>query len=121
MIGAVQAIAELHDVVSAQTPVAGFLCWAEAPTGLRSRRRSPASPGWAWTNFNTSPNTGTQDILNVQTVLPIHINEDWNVITRTLSSACGDRRRGADPLIRVKAAGQRTCYKEQPVRCSGAQ
>jgi hypothetical protein len=33
---------------------------------------------------------GTQNILNVQPVLPIHINEDWNVITRTLSSACGD-------------------------------
>jgi hypothetical protein len=36
------------------------------------------------TNFNVGPNKGTQDILNVQPVIPIHINEDWNVITRTI-------------------------------------
>ena len=36
------------------------------------------------TNFNTGPNKGTQDILNVQPVIPIHINEDWNIITRTI-------------------------------------
>jgi hypothetical protein len=36
------------------------------------------------TNFNTGPHNGTQDILNVQPVIPIHINADWNVITRTI-------------------------------------
>ena len=36
------------------------------------------------TNFNTGPNRGTQDILNIQPVIPIHINEDWNVITRAI-------------------------------------
>ena len=36
------------------------------------------------TNFNAGPNKGTQDILNIQPVIPIHINEDWNVITRTI-------------------------------------
>jgi hypothetical protein len=36
------------------------------------------------TNFNTGPNKGTQDILNVEPMIPIHINEDWNVITRTI-------------------------------------
>jgi hypothetical protein len=36
------------------------------------------------TNFNTGPHKGTQDILNVQPVIPIHINSDWNVITRTI-------------------------------------
>src|SRR3954469_16107779 len=35
-------------------------------------------------NFNVGPNKGTQDILNIQPVIPIHINEDWNVITRTM-------------------------------------
>jgi hypothetical protein len=35
-------------------------------------------------NFNYGPHGGTQDILNVQPVIPIHINEDWNVITRTI-------------------------------------
>ena len=36
------------------------------------------------TNFNVGPNKGTQDILNIQPVVPLHINEDWNVITRTI-------------------------------------
>src|SRR4051794_15290811 len=36
------------------------------------------------TNFNTGPHKGTQDILNVQPVVPIHINENWNIITRTI-------------------------------------
>lgn len=36
------------------------------------------------TNFNTGPHQGTQDILNVQPVIAIHINDDWNVITRTI-------------------------------------
>jgi hypothetical protein len=36
------------------------------------------------TNFNTGPHKGTQDILNVQPVIPIHLNKDWTVITRTI-------------------------------------
>ena len=40
-----------------------------------------------YTNFNVGPNKGTQDILQLQPVVPIHVNEDWNVITRTVLSA----------------------------------
>ena len=36
------------------------------------------------TNFNVGPRDGTQDILNIQPVLPITLNEDWNLITRTI-------------------------------------
>jgi len=36
------------------------------------------------TDFNVGPHSGTQDILNVQPVIPIHISEDWNVITLTI-------------------------------------
>jgi hypothetical protein len=36
------------------------------------------------TNFDYGPHKGTQDILNVQPVIPIHVNDDWNVITRTI-------------------------------------
>lgn len=36
------------------------------------------------TNFNVGSNKGTQDILNIQPVIPVHINQDWNVITRTI-------------------------------------
>lgn len=36
------------------------------------------------TNFNTGPGNRTQDILNIQPVVPIHLSEDWNLITRTI-------------------------------------
>ena len=36
------------------------------------------------TNFNVGPLNGTQNILNIQPVVPIELNEDWNVITRTI-------------------------------------
>jgi hypothetical protein len=36
------------------------------------------------TNFGVGPHNGTQEILNIQPVIPIHVNEDWNVITRTI-------------------------------------
>jgi len=36
------------------------------------------------TNFNVGPQNGTQNILNIQPVLPIELNKDWNLITRTI-------------------------------------
>lgn len=36
------------------------------------------------TNFNTGPQNGTQNILNIQPVIPISVSKDWNVITRTI-------------------------------------
>ncbi len=36
------------------------------------------------TNFNYGPHNGTQENLNIQPVIPIHINPDWTVITRTI-------------------------------------
>jgi hypothetical protein len=36
------------------------------------------------TNFNYGPLDGTQNILNIQPVIPITLNQDWNIITRTI-------------------------------------
>ncbi len=36
------------------------------------------------TNFNTGPLSGTQNILNIQPVIPVTIDPDWNLITRTI-------------------------------------
>ena len=36
------------------------------------------------TNFNYGPQSDTQNVLNVQPVIPISVNEEWNVITRTI-------------------------------------
>lgn len=35
-------------------------------------------------NFDYGPNHGTQNILNIQPVVPFHITENWNLITRTI-------------------------------------
>jgi hypothetical protein len=35
-------------------------------------------------NSNVGPYKSVQNILNIQPVIPLHINEDWNVITRTI-------------------------------------
>ena len=36
------------------------------------------------TNFNTGPENGTQNILNIQPVIPFELNKEWNLITRTI-------------------------------------
>lgn len=36
------------------------------------------------TNFNVGPQDGTQNILNIQPVIPFSLDEDWNLITRTI-------------------------------------
>jgi hypothetical protein len=36
------------------------------------------------TNFNAGPNGGVQNVLNIQPVIPLHLNNEWNIITRTI-------------------------------------
>jgi len=35
-------------------------------------------------NFNTGPSNATVDVFNLQPVIPITLNKDWNLITRTI-------------------------------------
>ena len=35
-------------------------------------------------NFGIGPNDATQWVMNVQPVIPISLNKDWNLITRTI-------------------------------------
>jgi len=35
-------------------------------------------------NLNYGPDKGTQSVLNIQPVIPISVNENWNIITRTI-------------------------------------
>ena len=37
-----------------------------------------------YTNFQVGPNKGTQNILEFEPVVPIHLNQDWNLITRAV-------------------------------------
>ena len=36
------------------------------------------------TNFDVGPRDKTQNIMNIQPVIPFELNEDWNLITRTI-------------------------------------
>jgi hypothetical protein len=36
------------------------------------------------TNFNVGPQSGTQNVLNIQPVIPFSLSKDWNLITRTI-------------------------------------
>jgi hypothetical protein len=36
------------------------------------------------TNLNFGPEKGTQNVLNIQPVIPISVSKDWNIITRTI-------------------------------------
>jgi hypothetical protein len=36
------------------------------------------------TNLNFGPEKGTQNVLNIQPVIPISVNSEWNIITRTI-------------------------------------
>jgi hypothetical protein len=58
-------------------------------TALAKKSQNPIGDLYSFpfqnnTNFNVGPSKEKQDILNVQPVIPIHINGEWNVITRTI-------------------------------------
>ena len=36
------------------------------------------------TNLNYGPEEGTQNVLNIQPVIPISVSSEWNIITRTI-------------------------------------
>jgi hypothetical protein len=80
--------------VRLQPPDAGSAAVApsdgdEDATQLAKKLQNPIGDLYSFpfqgnTNFSYGPNKGTQEILNVQPVIPIHVNADWNVITRTI-------------------------------------
>jgi hypothetical protein len=41
------------------------------------------------TNFGTGQYRGTADVMNIQPVIPFHMTEDWNVVTRTIMPVLG--------------------------------
>jgi hypothetical protein len=53
------------------------------------------------TNFNAGPFNRTQEVLNIQPVVPMHLSEDWNVISRTIIPVVSQ----PDPLINSSTNG----------------
>lgn len=66
-----------------------FMTQAIADSDLAKQAQNPIAnlislPLQNNTNFKAGPSERTQNILNLQPVWPLSINEDWNVITRTI-------------------------------------
>jgi opacity protein-like surface antigen len=62
---------------------------AEPSEDLQKASQNPIAdlvsvPFQSNTNFNTGPFNRTQEILNIQPVVPMHLNDDWNLISRTI-------------------------------------
>jgi hypothetical protein len=61
----------------------------ESETELAKKTQNPVAdlvtiPFQNRMNFGIGPNNRMQNVLNVQPVVPIHLNSEWNVITRTI-------------------------------------
>jgi len=53
------------------------------------------------TNFNAGPFGRTQEVLNIQPVVPLHINENWNLIARTIIPVISQ----PDPIVNSNTNG----------------
>jgi hypothetical protein len=56
------------------------------------------------TNLNVGPEKGTQNILNIQPVIPFEVDRDWNIITRTIVPVISQPAFGPDDS-RVNGVG----------------
>jgi opacity protein-like surface antigen len=74
--------------------------------GLAKQSQNPIAdlvslPFQSNTNFNSGPFNRTQEILNIQPVVPMHLNESWNVISRTIVPVVSQ----PDPLTNSNTGG----------------
>ena len=75
--------------VSAAAEPSGAGGGAASTEELQKQSQNPIAdmvsvPFQSNTNFNSGPFNRTQEIFNIQPVVPMHLNEDWNVISRTI-------------------------------------
>jgi hypothetical protein len=71
------------------TVVIGDNAAAESATDLAKQIQNPVGdlislPLQYNVNFGYGPHQGTQHVLNLQPVIPLHVSDDWNLITRTI-------------------------------------
>ena len=62
---------------------------AEPSEDLQRQSQNPIAdlvslPFQSNTNFNAGPFNRTQEVFNIQPVVPMHLNDDWNLISRTI-------------------------------------
>ena len=76
-------------VQPAHEPLVGDNAKAESDGELAKQLQNPVGdlislPLQNNVNFGYGPHAGTQDVLQLQPVIPFHITDDWNLITRTV-------------------------------------
>jgi hypothetical protein len=70
------------------------------------------------TNLNVGPDKRTQNILNIQPVIPVSVNDEWNIITRTIVPVIsqplpnGDRTNGISAWLRKPPATPTAARRE---------
>jgi hypothetical protein len=62
---------------------------SESQTDLAEKTQNPIAnlislPFQNNTGYNSGPRERTQNVMNIQPVIPLNINDDWNLITRTI-------------------------------------
>src|SRR5271155_4981543 len=73
------------EVATVETPAA-----AESTDALRKAAQNPIAslisvPEQNNSSFNIEPDNRTQDVLNIQPVIPARLNANWNLITRVIT------------------------------------
>ena len=76
-------------VLTAATLMAATAAFAQSSGDLRQAAQNPVADLISVqfqnnTNFGVGKLDNTQNILNFQPVLPVHLNQDWNLITRPI-------------------------------------
>jgi hypothetical protein len=87
LVGAPARAQQVAPVTGAATPADDTA--GQSNTDLAKKIQNPIGDLYSFpfqsnTNFGFGPHGGTQEILNIQPVIPIHITPDWNIITRTI-------------------------------------
>ncbi len=70
------------------------------------------------TNFNAGPFDRTQEVLNIQPVVPLHINADWNLISRTIMPVMSQPDPIFDSNTMELATLLRSSSSHPPIRAS---
>jgi hypothetical protein len=88
-LGRSSSVLGLFAVLTALSPATTAAQADEEATALAKKIQNPIAdlvsiPFQSNTNFRIGPHHGTQELLNIQPVIPISLNENWNVITRTI-------------------------------------
>lgn len=74
---------------TAPEPLIGDNAKTESSTDLARQIQNPVGdlislPLLNNVNFGYGPHDGTQNVLQIQPVIPFHVTDDWNIITRTI-------------------------------------